>query len=526
MTSGKKSLTDRIWTIFTSVRLTITLVLCIMALSILGTIIAQQGTTQVPIENLYKPQTLKWLVYFGFTDIYHSMTFVFLLLMLAMNLIICSIERLPKVWREAFHVAPPPVGDPTLREWTPEEAKLRKYLLIRLGHGQFQSAREAKMAAMLFFQKQFGRYVVLRDSEDQFQLMVEKDKYSRLGVYITHLSLLMIMFGGATGAIVGFEGGMSIDEGSRQSWMQHIKGSKAGMKTMMENGAPVPGFLNLGFEVECEKFTLETYDGERPKAFKSILNFYENDVKTYSAEIAVNHPTEYRGITFYQASFAKQGVGSADVKVYRIADAKKTRNPSSATSSSTSSSAVGGFPQLNAAKGPIPSLITGGAMPKIESVELVHSVRPNDLYRIDGNAAFKVTQLEENLMDLGPAAKIQYFASRSDKKPEEFWIFKSLPGFDFAHRRNVPLNFVLDQVNPKFATGLSVARDPGVWIVWIGSAILILALFLALYTCHSRYWVAYTKEEGFVVVGWSNKLFLFEPRYEKFRAAFQETFKL
>jgi cytochrome c biogenesis protein len=97
---------------------------------------------------------------------------------------------------------------------------------------------EAKMAAMLFFQRHFGKYTVLRDREDEFQITVEHGKYSRLGVYITHLSLLLIMFGSATGAILGFEGGMSIEEGTRQSWMQHNKGSNGGMKTMREAWAP------------------------------------------------------------------------------------------------------------------------------------------------------------------------------------------------------------------------------------------------------------------------------------------------
>lgn len=510
-----KNISDQIWRIFVSVRLTIVLLLCITALSITGTLIAQQGTTQVPIEQLYKPQTLKWLVQFGLTDIYHSAGFVFLILMLAMNLLSCSVERLPKVWRDAFHVDPPPVSDPLMQEWTPEVARKGKYLLERPGQGRANTVAEARMATLLFFQKYFGKYTVLRDQDDQFQIMVEQGKYSRLGVYITHLSLLLIMFGGAAGAIWGFEGGMSIDENSRQSWIQHTKGSNGGLSTMRENGSFVPGFLNLGFEVECEQFTLETYDGERPKAFKSKLNFYENDVKVHTAEIAVNHPTEYKGMTFYQASYAESGVGAVDLKVFRTLPSV-SHKPNFAKA---------GAPLSAAAKPP--SLMPDGSEPpQIESVELVQKVKPGDVYRIDGDAAFKVLQIEKNMMELGPAARIQFFPKKNSEKSSEFWIFKNLPGFDFAHRRDSRLNFVLENVRPRFATGLSVARDPGVWIVWMGSAILICALFLALYTCHSRYWVAYRPETGFVVVGWSNKLFLFEPRYEKFKTAFREEFKV
>jgi cytochrome c biogenesis protein len=390
---------------------------------------------------------------------------------------------------------------------------------------------------------------------------------------------LLIFFGGALGAIFGFEGGMSIDEGTRISWLQHIKGSNGGMPLMRENGVPVANFLNLGFEVECEKFSLETYDGERPKAFRSKLNFYENDVKTYSTEITVNNPAVYKGITFYQASFNEAGPGAVELKVFRMAATSaapnkpgqtqplpkkgssqvsphsKDRTPAASPTDSNAAaprydarvvppetkSVMGGVP-LPAKDKPAakteqdphaallgstpPSMLPGGVLPKVEAVEKVSNVKVGDIYRIDGEAGFRVSRIEGNLLDLGPAAHIEYFKTRATKTPEQFWIFKNLPGFDFAHRTGAPLHFVLEKIQPRYATGLSVAKDPGVWVVWIGCIILVAALFIALYTCHSRYWVAYTKEQGFVLVGWSNKLFLFEPRFEKFNEAFRKELKL
>jgi cytochrome c biogenesis protein len=197
---------NSIWKTLVSVRLTITLVATLTVFCIAGTLIAQQGTTQVPIESLYSPTALRWLNAFGLLDIFHSPLFIFVIFLLALNLISCSIERLPKVWKEAFHTPPPPVRDPVLKDWTPEEALKRKYILERVGHSiesggrgkavGFESVREAKMATLLFFQRHFKGYQLLRDNEDGFQVMLEKGKYSRLGVYVTHLSLLVIMLGG------------------------------------------------------------------------------------------------------------------------------------------------------------------------------------------------------------------------------------------------------------------------------------------------------------------------------------------
>lgn len=499
------SATFALWRVLVSVRLTIAVLVTGIALSVAGTLIAQQGMTTVPLEKLYAPATLKWLNVFGLTDVFHSPLFIFVILTLAMNLLACSFERLPRIWKQTFHIPAPPVGDPLLKNWTPAEAKKGKYILHRPGSGTFASVREAKMATLLFFERHFGKYEVLRDRDDQFQIMLEKGKYSRLGVYVTHISLLLLMAGGVTGAIWGFDGGMNIEEGSRQSWMQHNKGSYGGLPLFRENGVSVKGFLNLGFEVECESFALETYDGSRPKSFRSKLNFYENDVRVASAEIAVNHPFVYKGMTFYQASYSELGVGAVDLKVFR-----RAKGTSRATSSEEKPGAQ------DAARD------TRGK----DDVEMVQKVHPGDLYRIDGDAAFSVTAIEPNLMNLGPAAKLKFFPTRATAKPREFWIFQNLPGFDFAHRKADAIHFVLDSLRPKFATGIAVAKDPGAPLMGLGALILILALFTALYTHHARHWVAYTPKDGFVVVGWSNKLLFFEPRFEKFFSEFRKELKL
>ena len=41
----------------------------------------------------------------------------------------------------------------------------------------------------------------------------KKEEFSRLGVYITHLSLLIILIGGLIGSLYGFKGHVNILEG-------------------------------------------------------------------------------------------------------------------------------------------------------------------------------------------------------------------------------------------------------------------------------------------------------------------------
>ena len=59
-----------------------------------------------------------------------------------------------------------------------------------------------------------------------------------------------------------------------------------------------------------------------------------------------------------------------------------------------------------------------------------------------------------------------------------------------------------------FATGLQVAKDPGVWPVYIGCILMLLGLVVAFFLSHKRLWV-YIYEEGdrtrILVAGSSNK---------------------
>ena len=45
-------------------------------------------------------------------------------------------------------------------------------------------------------------------------------------------------------------------------------------------------------------------------------------------------------------------------------------------------------------------------------------------------------------------------------------------------------------VKQMYATGLQVARDPGVWLVYIGCGLMLLGLYIAFFMSHRRIWLA------------------------------------
>jgi cytochrome c biogenesis protein len=63
-------------------------------------------------------------------------------------------------------------------------------------------------------------------------------------------------------------------------------------------------------------------------------------------------------------------------------------------------------------------------------------------------------------------------------------------------------------IRPLYYTGLQVAKDPGVWFVYLGCVLMLIGLYIAFFLSHKKVWV-YISEEGersrFQISGISNK---------------------
>src|SRR4030043_1734536 len=82
--------------LFRSLKLTISLFILLAILSIIGTLITQNATRTEYIQR-YGIRLYEVLNFFNLFDMYHSWWFSAVLLLLVINLIACSISRLPGV---------------------------------------------------------------------------------------------------------------------------------------------------------------------------------------------------------------------------------------------------------------------------------------------------------------------------------------------------------------------------------------------------------------------------------------------
>lgn len=278
--SKERSFTDQLWDFFCSLKLAIVTLILLALTSIIGTVLEQNLQPQDYLQNYGMSQstydTLKALQFF---DMYHSWWFLSLMGIFAVNLICCSIKRLPRIIKTVRN--PTLVADDGLfRTFSNKEEIVTA--------GTVAEVRD-KLVALLG--KKFKSPVVT-EQDGKAYLFAQKGAYARFGVYVTHCSILIIFLGAMIGNVWGYKAYVNIVEGKsvNQAWLR--------------SGQPIP----LGFELRCDNFEVTFYPGGgRPKEFSSALVVLENGQEVLKKTIEVNDPLSYKGLTFYQSSYGPAG---------------------------------------------------------------------------------------------------------------------------------------------------------------------------------------------------------------------------
>ena len=270
----KKGFIASLYENFSSMRLTVFLFLTLALCSIIGTLLPQ-GTSLEELERHYGPAVSWWIEAIGLNDLYHTGWFRAILLLLCINLIICTIQRLPKTLKLIQH-----------REEQISPEKLEKFSCHTRHHhtatlGCHPGATQEVIA------DEFAPLQPLAGSE-AFRAVAERGRWSRLMVYIIHLSVLVILVGAILGSIFGFKGFMNLAEGESSDEVMLDRGAKA---------------ILLPFQIRCDDFAVSFYDTGAPEEYRSDLTIIDNGQEVLKQAIRVNDPLTYRGVTFYQASY-------------------------------------------------------------------------------------------------------------------------------------------------------------------------------------------------------------------------------
>lgn len=249
---------------FSSVKLAIVLLIIITVASMIGTLIPQQRS---PEE--YVARYNQWANLFQrlqLTNLYKSLWFSALLFLFALNIIVCTLDRLSPKLKKAFQ--------PKLAV----EAKDITALKIK---EKLKKPMSLDPARELVKKELSSRHYRIKEThkENKAYLYARKRILGWFGVDIVHLGILIIIAGGIISGIGGFRRDLSFSEG----------------RTL-----EVP---RAEFKLKLDKFETEYYANGGVKDWKSTLTVFENDKPVLNKIVEVNHPLSYRGFVFYQSSW-------------------------------------------------------------------------------------------------------------------------------------------------------------------------------------------------------------------------------
>ncbi len=395
---------NQLWAFFASVKLAIFTLCSLAVTSIIGTIIPQGEPYSFYVKN-YGAKTAQFFHILDIPEMYYSWWFLGLLGLLGANLIICSFDRLPAVLK---------IVTADNMDISPE--RIEKMAHCRKWQMPSDHPVHTGLANLL---KSDGWNATSRPQGQNELHFSQKNRWSRIGVYCVHLSILIIFIGAMIGHFFGFKGSVMIPEMRSTEKVYSVKTSTP---------------IDLGFEVRCDSFAIEFYDNGMPKEYKSSLSILEENQVIEKKDIEVNSPLTYHGITFYQSSYeaykefvfsiTEKATGETNQRILPFQqqmswDEKKIH-----------------FGIINA-----------------EAIEQ-RVVRAKVWFKAGDNPA-TIHWLADNVGTTITSGGAEYLLTAKQM----------------------------------YATGLQVAKDPGVWVVYFGCGLMILGLYMAFFLAHQRIWL-------------------------------------
>lgn len=293
-----RTIIDKIWNFFSSVKVGIWIIILTIVASSIGTILPQQF--YLPPEGQMNPKAfyteeygLFGTIYYnlGFNDLYSSWWYMLLIASLGVSLIICSLDRVVPLYRAL-----------KTQKVTRHENFLKKQRIF--GQSKVSNVDETIAKAKQLLQEK--KYKV---REENGNIVGEKGRFSRWGPYVNHIGLIIFLIG----CMLRYFPGMYVDS---HVWVREGE------------TAVIPG-TNGQYFIENEQFIVELYDetdptfGEMIKQSGSmIVKNYQTNAVLYKMEesttvgeegelteigrheIRVNEPMKFEGgFALYQTDY-------------------------------------------------------------------------------------------------------------------------------------------------------------------------------------------------------------------------------
>ena len=207
-------------------------------------------------------------------------------------------------------------------------------------------------------------------------------------------------------------------------------------------GVPVEVGHGTGLVVTAASFHDSYYDNGAPKDYVSDLILTSGGVQVARQETRVNDPLRYDGVWFHQASF---GIG-ADIVATKGGQEIFRQTVPLQWSSSDGRQSIGQF-----------------AIPAA------------------GVQAYVIEAASGQVLAELPAGSLALEVHRDGVATPDVKVITQGQSADIA---GITYTFARNRQY----TGLTISRDPGSWVVWVGSALLILGSMLVFFLPYRRVW--------------------------------------
>jgi len=414
-----------------SVKLTIVLLILIVAASIVGTLVPQNLSAE-QYNAKYGDVRYNFMKNLQLLDVYHSYWFTALLTIFCVNLCVCSVQSFGPLMK-SLQRSSATAGRVDLQE-LPFYRKIKLSASAKAaGSEETIQKIEGNLARNLYRLK-------FADTERGI-CYFERGKLGRLGPLITHASIVIIVLAAIFVAVLGFKDYINIP---------------------VDATMDIP---NTDFQIRVDDFRIELYpESNTPKDFISVLTVIDNDVPKLTKAIEVNHPLEYKGVKFFQSSYGLMPGGGTNAIEVEI---------SKAIPDNPDGEVIGKFKVKTDEMFQVPE-----SQLKIKLIALMPD------FVIDSSGQVHTRSMNMN----NPAALLELY--EGDELKDKSWSFLRFPEFPHQKQSDYLMKFVsVDEGPKKYYTGLQISYDPGISFIWFGCLIMVIGMFLSFYLQFKRVWV-------------------------------------
>jgi len=464
----KKSLIDKIWNFFSSVKVGVWIIVLILIASAVGTIFPQEmyiPPNEVP-EKFYRDEYgfLGQLYYqLGFNNLYGSWWYFLLIAALGISLVVASLDRFIPL----FYALK-------------KQGIMRHESFMRRQRIFSETNRVENIDEQLDLIKSRLKKRRYHVREENGNLLAEKNRFSRWGPYVNHVGLIIFLIGG----MLRFVPGMYVDD---VLWIRDGETSV------------IPG-TDGKYYLSSDKFIIETYqkdqedkvfaktlsrvgDGKVVKNFQTNVTLYERKgeivhgakpelKKVKEEQIRVNYPLKHDSYALYQTSYKLNELNKMN---FSLID-KNTEES---------------FGQITVDLNEPKKQYDLGNGHKVE----ILTYFPNFYFNNEGGVPDTKNRVPDN-----PGF---VFNLISPNKPEGE---KSFVAIQETIEPNGPnqLKMKFESAETKNLSALTVRKDHTLWFLGLGGAIFMIGVIQGMYWNHRRIWIR-RHGDGILIAGHTNK---------------------